>query len=51
MNNVTALNEKLVKSLILLGDKEAGKTSMLQKYIKKKFEDNYIETLGKFLIK
>lgn len=39
--------QKVKKLLILLGDKETGKTSVLQKLAKKGFEEKYKETCGK----
>ncbi len=47
MNDVTPLKQSVTKSVIILGDKETGKTNLLQRYVKNKFYENYIETLGK----
>jgi GTPase SAR1 family protein len=34
------------KTLIILGDPGVGKTNILLRYIKKRFEDIYNETIG-----
>lgn len=43
---------KICKTVVMLGSSEVGKTNILQRYIKKKFDDSYKETIGmyKFLI-
>jgi GTPase SAR1 family protein len=38
---------KINKFVIFLGDKGTGKTCILQRYLKNKFEENHIETFGK----
>jgi len=38
--------KKIKLKLLLLGDAGVGKTSILNKYLKNKFEENYITTLG-----
>ena len=40
-------NSKVSKTVVLLGSCGVGKTNILQRYIKKKFVDTYIETIGK----
>ena len=37
---------KLCKTVVILGNSETGKTNILQRFTKKRFENNYIETLG-----
>ncbi len=39
-------NSNMTKTIIVLGDKDTGKTNLLQRYVKKKFYDMYLETLG-----
>jgi GTPase SAR1 family protein len=39
---------KLQKSIVLLGDNESGKTSLLKKLIKRKFDEKYKETIGTY---
>ena len=46
MNDVTLNNSNFGKTIIVLGDKETGKTNLLKRYVKKKFYEIYIETLG-----
>ncbi len=38
--------EKICKTLIVLGNSGVGKTNILQRYTKKKFEENHFETIG-----
>jgi GTPase SAR1 family protein len=42
------INNKIEqKTILLIGDKSTGKTSLLKKYIKNKYEEDiYLETLG-----
>ena len=40
------MNKKLQKTVVLIGDNESGKTSLLKKFIKRKFDDKYKETIG-----
>ncbi len=40
--------EKIKKTIIFLGDKGTGKSSIIHKYSKKKFKEAYIETYGNF---
>jgi GTPase SAR1 family protein len=40
------MNKKLQKTVVLIGDNESGKTSLLKRFIKKKFDDKYKETIG-----
>lgn len=44
--DVQAKNAKICKTLVILGHSETGKTNILQRYTKKRFENNYVETLG-----
>jgi GTPase SAR1 family protein len=39
---------KLAKTIVILGDKETGKTTLFKKFTKNKFDDKYKETIGKF---
>ena len=40
-------NEKMARyKLILFGDERVGKTSLVERYVNDKFEENYIRTLG-----
>jgi GTPase SAR1 family protein len=43
------MNKRLQKTIVVLGDNECGKTSLLKKFIKRKYEDKYKETIGKKL--
>ena len=39
--------KKIVRyKLILFGDVSVGKTSLVQRYVHNKFEENYVSTLG-----
>ena len=44
------MNKKLQKTIVLLGDNETGKTSLLKKSIKRKFDEKYKETIGTLLL-
>jgi len=46
MMDVTSNNSNFGKTIIVLGDKETGKTSLLHRFVKNKFYENYMETLG-----
>ncbi len=46
MNDATTNKSK---TIVVIGDKETGKTNLLQRYVKNKFYDMYIETLGTIL--
>jgi GTPase SAR1 family protein len=39
-------NGRLCKTVVLLGSCEVGKTNILQQYTKKRFDENYMETIG-----
>jgi small GTP-binding protein len=43
-------NSKLIKTVVILGSKEVGKTNILTRYTKKRFEEFYMETIGNRLI-
>ena len=36
-------NNKICKTIVILGASETGKTNILQRYTKKRFEDIYFE--------
>ena len=38
---------KVSKTVVMLGSDGVGKTNILLRYIKKKFEESYKETIGK----
>jgi GTPase SAR1 family protein len=40
-------NNEQYKTLIILGDTGVGKTNVLLRYIKKRYEDSHNETIGK----
>jgi GTPase SAR1 family protein len=40
---------KISKTVVMVGAREVGKTTILQRYIKKKFEDTYKETIGNII--
>ena len=40
------IKDKICKTIIVLGNSGVGKTNILQRYTKKKFEDTYLETIG-----
>jgi GTPase SAR1 family protein len=52
MHSVDAISSKskLCKTVVFLGSSETGKTNILQRYTKKRFENFYMETIGKYLI-
>ncbi len=52
MHSVDAVpsKSKLCKTVVLLGSSETGKTNILQRYTKKRFENFYMETIGIYLI-
>jgi GTPase SAR1 family protein len=39
-------SNKITKTIVILGDKETGKTSLFKKFTKNKFDDKYKETIG-----
>ncbi len=39
---------KISKTVVILGSRHVGKTNILQRYIKKKYDDTYKETIGIF---
>lgn len=39
-------SNKVCKTVIMLGGSQAGKTNILQRYTKRRFDDSYIETIG-----
>jgi GTPase SAR1 family protein len=39
-------NNKLSKIIVTLGHNEVGKTNLIQRYTKKKFNEAYKETIG-----
>ncbi len=41
---------KISKTVVMLGSSEVGKTNILQRYIKKKFDESYKETIGTYTI-
>jgi len=41
---------KISKTVVMMGSCEVGKTNILQRYVKKKFEDRYKETIGNITI-
>jgi Ras-related protein Rab-7A len=43
---IKSKNNKLSKTIVILGDKETGKTCLFKKFTKKKFDDKYKETIG-----
>lgn len=47
--NIVMKNSKICKTVVILGSSETGKTNILQRYTKRRFEDNYIETIGKII--
>jgi GTPase SAR1 family protein len=47
MNKTKARPEKQAMTVIVLGSPEVGKTNILQRNIKRRFEETYIETIGK----
>jgi GTPase SAR1 family protein len=48
-DNMYSQNSKnrMCKTVVLLGSSEVGKTNILQRYTKRRFEENYMETIGK----
>ncbi len=44
------MNKRLQKTIVVLGDSETGKTSLLKKSIKRKYDDKYKETIGKLAL-
>lgn len=46
LNNNTASENDLIIKLVVLGDSAVGKTSLINQYINKSFEENYLPTLG-----
>ena len=44
------MNKKLEKTIVLLGENDTGKTSLLKKIIKGKFDDKYKETIGTLIL-
>lgn len=42
---------EIIYKIIVIGDPQVGKTSLLTKYAKKKFTENYIRTLGSNITK
>lgn len=46
MNSLANKSSNSKISIIVLGDKETGKTNILSKYTKNRYEETYIETLG-----
>lgn len=51
MNDTSTATSNISKTIIVLGDKETGKTNLLLRYVKKKFYDMYLETIGNYLLK
>ena len=47
-SNIGNSKVKICKTIVMLGTSEVGKTNILQKYTKRRFEDAYIETIGIF---
>ncbi len=43
----TRNNTKICKTIVILGTSGTGKTNILQRYTKNRFEQNYLETIGK----
>lgn len=39
----------VVVKIGLVGDAQVGKTTLMVKYVENKFDEDYIQTLGKFL--
>jgi GTPase SAR1 family protein len=37
---------KLTRTIVILGDKETGKTTLFKKFTKNKFDEKYKETIG-----
>ncbi|MCK5037830.1 MAG: GTP-binding protein [Thermoplasmata archaeon] len=38
--------EVIIKKIVLLGDSGVGKTSLIRRFVKNQFDDNYISTIG-----
>lgn len=49
-NNSPFPSNKTSKTIVILGNNEVGKTNILQRFTKRRFELNYIETIGTFII-
>ena len=45
-NNQSLNLTKTSKTVVILGNNETGKTNILQRYTKKRFDSNYLETIG-----
>jgi GTPase SAR1 family protein len=50
LNQRPKSSTKISKTVIMMGTCEVGKTNILQRYVKKKFEDRYKETIGNIII-
>lgn len=46
MQSPDSRNNRICKTVVLLGSSEVGKTNILQQYTKKRFDENYMETIG-----
>ena len=46
MSSSTTTNKKLLLKIIILGDSGVGKTSLMQQYVTKKFDNRYKATIG-----
>jgi GTPase SAR1 family protein len=46
IQNPDSRNSRLCKTVVLLGSSEVGKTNILQQYTKKRYDENYMETIG-----
>ena len=47
--NISSKKLKICKSIIILGYSGTGKTNIIKRYTKNRFDDNHIETIGKYL--